>query len=282
MFHRDILSELQTWRINPRRKPLILRGPRQVGKTSVVHLFGKEFSHYLYLNLEQKEDRQIFENNASTKAILEALFFQKNIPFSEASKALLFIDEIQELPSALNQLRYFYEEFPEICVVAAGSLLETIFNPKLSFPVGRVEYRVVRPVSFPEFLGAMGENQAKSILQNEIVPDYALPKLYNLFHRYALIGGMPEIVKIYAETRDLTLLKPTYEGLLVSYLEDIEKYTSGNAQTNQVRHVARQMFSEAGKRIKFEGFGQSNYRSREMGEAFRILEKAFLLLHLLP
>jgi len=277
MFQREILQELLVWKQKNGRKPLIIRGPRQVGKTSLIHLFSKSFKHYLYFNLERPEDRIPFQEIASTKALLEALFFSKSLPFKELENSLLFIDEVQEMPKIINQLRYFYEDFPGLAVICAGSLLETLFTRNLPFPVGRVEYKIVRPVSFAEFLMAMGENQAIEVFSQVPIPTYALPKLFELFHRYALLGGLPEIIKTYVESKDLVLLQPIYESIFLTYQDDIEKYASGSAQIQQIRHVVKQMFFEGGKRIKFEGFGNSNYRSREMGEAFRILERAFII-----
>ena len=195
------------------------------------------------------------------------------------SKTLLFIDEIQEVPEALNILRYFYESAPSIAVIAAGSMLETLFNKNIHFPVGRVEYKVMRPVSFPEFLAAMGETAALEQLQKIPLANFAHSKLLQLFHTYALIGGMPEIVHHYVQHKDLTALAPLYDSLITAYLDDVEKYAGNPSQVLHIRHAIRSSFLMAGKRIKFEGFGNSNYRSREMGEALRALEKA-LLLHL--
>ncbi|RYY09875.1 MAG: DUF4143 domain-containing protein, partial [Chitinophagaceae bacterium] len=159
------------------------------------------------------------------------------------------------------------------------SMLETLFSNNISFPVGRVEYLVIHPVSFPEFLGAIGEKAALAQLRQIPFADFAFEKLMQLFRTYCLVGGMPEVVKHYAANRDLTALSGIYESLIVSYLDDVEKYASGSLQANYIRHAIRASFAEAGKRIKFQGFGNSNYKSREMGEALRALEKA-LILHL--
>jgi uncharacterized protein len=279
MFQRNILSELSKWVKRADRKPLVLRGARQVGKTTAVNIFAKNFSQYIYLNLEIPGDRKPFEEFTSIDTLIQTLFIQKNIAYSKKENTLLFIDEIQELPEALNILRYFYEQEPGIPVIAAGSLLETIFNAKISFPVGRVEYLVVRPVSFPEFLFATNEMIALKQLENFPMNDFAYDKLLSLFHMYALIGGMPEIVKNYAANKDITDLGRIYNLLITSYMDDVEKYAFGNTQVQQIRHAIKSSYTEAGKRIKFEGFGGSNYRSKEMGEALRTLEKA-LLIHL--
>ncbi|MHA4811671.1 ATP-binding protein [Flavitalea flava] len=282
MFHRNILSELEKWSEKTTRKPLVLRGARQVGKTTVVHEFAKRFDKYIYLNLEVEADRKPFETLREIHSLIQAIFLSRNMRVAEGGNTLLFIDEIQEVPEAFNMLRYFYEEYPAIRVIAAGSLLETIFNRGLSFPVGRVEFMVIRPVSFPEFLGALGESAALEQLSQIPVNDFAHEKLLGLFHTYAIIGGMPEIVRVYAETRDLTSLGSLYEQLIAAYIDDVEKYARNNSLLQVIRHCIRVSFTEAGKRIKFQHFGRSNYNSKEVGEALRTLEKTFLLSLLYP
>lgn len=275
MFERDILYQLEQWAEKPERKPLILRGARQVGKTTAVELFSGNFDKFIKLNLELKRERELFEHNYSADELVTALHLYKNM--SRGGKTLLFIDEIQNSPEAVAMLRYLYEETSDIYVIAAGSLLESLLNIHISFPVGRVEYLLVHPCSFQEFLKATGEKENLSALRSGPVPAYAHHTLYNLFRTFTLIGGMPEIVHNYASLRDITGLATTYEGLITSYLDDVEKYASGSSMTNIIRHVIRNSFTAAGSRIKFEGFGNSNYRSREVGEAFRILEKTLLL-----
>lgn len=276
MYYRSIIPELESWKISETRKPLILRGARQVGKTTVVNLFSSRFKQYIYINLERLEDAELFQKHRRFGTLVEAIFFVKNKDIREQD-TLLFIDEIQAVPAAINLLRYFYEDFPWLHVIAAGSLLETIMKENVSVPVGRVEYKVLRPVSFREFLIATGENAALREYDNIPVRDFAHEKLLELFHRYVLIGGMPEIVKHYAEHKNLTALLPIYESLQVSFLNDVEKYARNTSQVNIIRHVISAMPYQAGNRIKFENFGQSNYGSREVSEAMRIIEKAMLL-----
>jgi predicted AAA+ superfamily ATPase len=277
MFKRLLINELEKWVIGADRKPLVIRGARQVGKTTVVNQFAGQFDQYIYLNLELKENKAPFEEFTTIETLVQTLFFIKNKKFEIKNKTLLFIDEIQEVPGALNILRYFYESEPGIAVIAAGSMLETIFNKNISFPVGRVEYKVMRPVSFPEFLAAMNETAALEQLQKVPISAFVHTKLLQLFHTYALIGGMPEIVNHYIQHKDLTSLGSIYDSLITSYLDDVEKYAASASQVLHFRHVIRNSFSQAGKRIKFEGFGNSSYRSREMGEALRTIEKALLL-----
>lgn len=279
MFKRDILVELKKWRVREGRKPLIIRGARQVGKTTVVRQFSADFKEFIYLNLELPEDRKPFEEFSNFQTLLQAIFFQKNKPLTGRSNTLVFIDEIQEVPEALQHLRYFYEDAPDIPTVAAGSMLESLFNPTISFPVGRVEYMVIQPASFPEFLAAIGETAALEQVLTLPAAAFAHDALLKLFRTYCLIGGMPEIVAHYAAQKDLAALAPIYESLLVSYLDDVEKYATRSTQIDYIRHAIRASFAEAGKRIKFQNFGNSSYKSREMGEALRTLEKA-LLIHL--
>ena len=280
MFLRSIQKVLDQWREAPNCKPMVLRGARQVGKTTAVHTFARQFDQYLYFNLELPREREVFQNFQDVDTLLPALFFLKNKTLGNLEQTLLFIDEIQEMPEVMSILRYFHEQVPGLAVVAAGSLLETLFNPQANFPVGRVTYRVVRPVSFPEFLAAIGENAALQQLQQIPLADFAHPKLLQLFHTYALLGGMPEVIQHYAQYRDLTALAPIYESLIAAYLDDVEKYATLPSQVQYIRHAIRSVFVEAGHRIKFQGFGQSNYGSREMSEALRTLEKA-LLIHLI-
>ena len=282
MFKRVLLKELEKWRKNTPRKPLVIRGARQVGKTTLVNQFAKQYEQYIYLNLELVEDKEPFENFTSIENLISTIFFLKNKTLSKKSNTLLFIDEIQEVPKALNTLRYFYELAPEISVIAAGSMLETLFDKNISFPIGRVEYKVIRPVSFPEFLSAIGETAALDQLTQVPFAPFAQTKLLKLFHTYALIGGMPEIVQHYAAHKDLSQLVSIYDSLISGYIQDVEKYAKTDAQILHIRHCIQSSFSQAGKRIKFEGFGNAPYKSREMGESLRTLEKALLIQLIYP
>jgi predicted AAA+ superfamily ATPase len=282
MFKRVLLKELDKWRQNTPRKPLVIRGARQVGKTTLVNQFANQYEQYIYLNLELVEDKEPFENFISIENLISTIFFLKNKSLSKKTKTLIFIDEIQEVPKALNTLRYFYELAPEISVIAAGSMVETLFDKNISFPIGRVEYKVIRPVSFPEFLSAVDETAALDQLTQIPLAPFAQNKLLQLFHIYALIGGMPEIVQHYASHKDLSALAPIYDSLISGYIEDVEKYAKSNAQILHIRHCIQSSFSQAGKRIKFEGFGNAAYKSREMGESLRTLEKALLIQLIYP
>ncbi|HUB60383.1 MAG TPA: AAA family ATPase, partial [Puia sp.] len=258
------------WSKDPYRKPLVLRGARQVGKTTAVAAFAKNFKQYIYLNLENPADRDAFILTKGIQALVESIFISKGKDTQHGGDTLVFIDEIQQVPGALNMLRYFYEEYPQIKVIAAGSLLETILNKNTQVPVGRIDYRVMRPVSFPEFLGAIDKKQALRELRKIPVNGFAHSTLLGLFHTYALIGGMPEVVNRYASTNSVSSLSPVYEQLIKSYMDDVEKYGRNDTLIKVIRHCIRACFTEAGKRIKFQHFGQSQYNSREIGESLRL------------
>lgn len=276
MFYRNIISELNEWSERKNRKPLVLRGARQVGKTTAVHFFAQKFGSYIHLNLEKPADRTIFETSQPFSYILDSIFFLKKKPRIE-NNTLIFIDEIQYCPEAVALLRYFYEEAPQLHVIAAGSLLESLIDRNISFPVGRVEYLAVRPCSFTEFLGALDEKTFQEALKQWPFPLYAHQPLASLFNRYAFIGGMPAAVADYAQNNNLDGLQKIYQSLLAGYIDDVEKYANRNSTIQYIRHILRTGFKYGGQRIKFERFGESEYRSREMGEAFRTLEKTMLL-----
>lgn len=282
MFQRKLLNELTIWRNSSSRKPLIIRGARQVGKTTLVHLFSKQFKQYIYLNLEVESDKKLFQNNPPIHELVNAIFYLKEKVLSLKSDTLLFIDEIQEVPNALNLLRYFKEEIPELPVIAAGSVLESLLGKTHSFPVGRVNYMILRPVSFEEYLLAKGEQQSLEQLTRIPYNSYAFDKLMTLFHEYAFIGGMPEIVANFIDHGDKTSLKSLYQSLLNGYIEDTEKYDQTDHQTQLLRFCLQQIPYNSGKRITFQGFGNSNYKSREIGEALRALEKTHLIQLIYP
>lgn len=276
MFSREAIKGLQAWAAEKDRKPLVLRGVRQSGKTSLIKIFSGDFDHFIYFDLEKGDQRRLFEEERPFSECIDAMFFLSNIERNKG-KTLIFIDEIQNSPAAVSKLRYFYEEAKDLYVVAAGSLLETLIERRISFPVGRVDFMPVRPCSFDEFLLITGEEKSHQVLSVFPPPEYAHEKLINLFRLYTILGGMPEILAEFAESRDLQRLQKIYSRLIVSYEDDVEKYARNQTQAKVIRSIIGSAFNYAGKRITFDKFGGSVYRSREMGEAFRTLEKAYLL-----
>jgi len=277
MFQREILENLKKWAAKSKRKPLIMRGARQVGKTTLVHEFAKQFGIYLYLNLENKRAKALFEENFSMDELVSQIFLFCNKPREQGKSVLLFIDEIQYSPAAVARLRYFYEDVPEIFVIAAGSLLETLISTQISFPVGRVEYLAVRPCSFCEFLVAMGETELEKAVKNHAIPNAIHSKAMSLFNTFTFIGGMPEIVAHFAENRDFVSLNDIYDTLLTSYRDDVEKYAKNDTMKHIIRYILKEGWGYALQRITLGNFANSSYKSREMSEAFRTLEKTMLL-----
>ena len=276
MISRRILQDFRAWRAREDRKPLVLRGARQVGKTTVVNRFGTEFRQFVALNLDHARDREIFDQEMPLDRTLEAIFFTSGGNPAEPD-TLLFLDEVQSSPHAIRLLRDFAEERPDLPVIAAGSLLEVALDRyRASFPVGRVEFLWLYPLNFAEYAAAAHEGSADPLARIPC-PGHAAPVLRHLFHDYALVGGMPEIVASWLRRRDIRSLARLYEGLLVSFTDDAAKYATSPARLAQLRHVIEAAPLVAGERITYQGFGASNYRSREMGEALRTLERAMLL-----
>ena len=276
MISRNIISDLRDWSKRKKRKPLVLRGARQVGKTTLVDEFGEDFEIYLKLNLEEPEHIQLFETYKNMDTLLTGIYLVNGVERKDAL-TLLFIDEIQNSPRAVSLLRYFYEKTPWLYVIAAGSLLENLIGTQISFPVGRVEYLAVHPCSFNEFLGAMENIELQKVQRTGEIPESVHSIAINLFNQYALVGGMPEVVADYAENKDILALGRIYNALLSGYQDDMEKYAPTDSMRHILRHILKTGWNYAGQRIKFERFGESDYRSREVGEAFRLLEKAMLL-----
>lgn len=275
MFKRYVLLELERWRNDELRKPLVLRGPRQVGKTTVVNEFGKSFANYLYYNLEDAADRAVLEMQLPMDGLVSLLFARRNT-MRRHGQTLLFIDEIQNSPQTIARLRYFYEQCPDLHVIAAGSLLENLVDMKVSFPVGRVEYMALRPCSFREFLGALGKENLLYFIDNPSLSHVCHDELMSFFNQYTIVGGMPEIVQRYAMHRDVLAMDSTYESLLQSYRDDVEKYVRGSKLTEVVRFILSYGWAMAGQIVTLGRFGGSEYNAREVGEAFRLLEKAMV------
>lgn len=277
MYKRELHQKLEEWKDNPHRKPLVLRGARQVGKTTLVKEFGKSFDHFITLNLELNADAEIFRNNASVDEIIDYLFLRHHIQKDQHQKILLFIDEIQEEEAAIATLRYFYEEMPWLYVIAAGSRLQTLIKKHISFPVGRVEYLTLRPFTFLEYIEAVEGDEWGEKIRQLRVESLLHQEMMNHFNRYALIGGMPEAVAHYAQHQDLAALSPIYRSLQTGYAEDVERYSKGNNQTAVMRHILRYGWAAAGQAVTFNRFAGSSYTSTQVHEAMDVLQRAFIL-----
>ena len=252
---RAITDFLFQWKDSLNRKPLIVRGARQVGKTYTIDEFGKKnFDTYVKINLEETPElKEVFKTNDVTEIIQTIeLFMGERLT---GGKVLLFIDEIQACPEAITSLRYFYEKMPALHVVSAGSLLDHLLN-KLSYsmPVGRVEFAYMYPMSFDEFLMALGETQLSNYLN-----DFSFQKklsfsihnrLLKLIRLYYFVGGMPEAVKIYRESQSLHDVERVHESILKSLEFDFAKYGSRNQQALLIK-LLRFIPKGIGRKFKY-------------------------------
>lgn len=281
MLDRNALTYLTNWSKDDRRKPLLLRGARQVGKTSLVRELGrKQFAYYFELNLEDRNLSRNFRTPMSLDHFIEVLRLNLNIDVKKPN-SLLFIDEIQEIPWILELFRFFYENHPEIAVIGSGSLLEVKLKQlKISIPVGRIENKYLFPLSFYEFLKAVKENELIEYLNNvsssSIIPEPIHQKAISLYHKYSILGGMPEVVNEYVKSKSNTNIAKIKNDLLITYLDDASKYAS-STQEIFIQHVLENAPNFAGCRFSYAKFANSNYGSSNIKNAFEVLSKAMLI-----
>jgi predicted AAA+ superfamily ATPase len=278
--NRLAFAYLMEWKQREKRKPLVLRGARQVGKSYLVEAFAKrEFAASLTVNADR--DRAFLrgivqEPPARMVQLLELEYGQRIIP----GTTLLFFDEIQAVPEFLARLRYFYEEIPDLHVIAAGSLLDFVLEEhSFSMPVGRIEYLHLGPMTFGEFLDATG-NERWSVFLNafgckETMPDTAHQTLLRLFRTYLALGGMPEAVETYARTYSLLEADRVKESILGTLRDDFAKY---GQRVNHERLL--KMFSRlpvmVGQRFKFANVSRED-SARDLGRSLHLLELARLV-----
>lgn len=277
MYKRQIINQLNAWKAKDTRKPLILRGARQVGKTTCVKDFGKTFDHFIYLNLETEDDAGLFRKYSNVGDIINFLFLRHHIRKTSPGTTLLFIDEIQEEERAVALLRYFYEQAPWLYVIAAGSRLQTLGKRHISFPVGRVEYMTLRPFSFREYLAAIDGEEWAAALDGAEIDAMTHEQLIKRFNQYALIGGMPEAVANFISSNDIESVSTIYRSLQTGYAEDVERYAKSETQRNVMRHILMHGWASAGQTITFAKFAGSDYSSTQVHEAMDILQKSFIL-----
>ena len=274
---RSIEAELIRWKDSENRKPLMLRGARQVGKTFIVNRFSRNFEHFIEINLERPRERELFTHFNTGQELFERILLYKGRKV-ETDQTLLFIDEIQHSSEAIRSLRYLFEDVKELRVIAAGSLLE-VFSKRegFSFPVGRVKNLFLYPVNFLEYLKAKNPPLAENLLNLDLTEETTHHDLLlETFNEYAFLGGMPEALALYLETGSYSIIREIYDAIFMGYLEDVEKY-SNIAKAKYLTHAIDRAPLYAGERITYEKFGESSYRSREMKEAFDILERALIV-----
>ena len=277
MFERDLITQMRQWSSRSPHKPLVIRGARQVGKSTLVREFGKEFDVFIELNLDLSDDAAIFQRTDKVEDIWQYLCLRNRIVSDPDKRMLLFIDEIQEVPEAVGMLRYFYEKMPWLYVITAGSRLQSLLKKRVSFPVARVEYLNLRPFSFMEYINAMEGAQWKDMLAQQSVPELMHEQMMNRFNQYALIGGMPEAVSTYADYHDIERLSPIFNSLLKGYNEDVERYAKNEDQVRIIRHILSTAWYSAAETITFAKFGNSSYTSTQIHEGMDCLERAYIL-----
>lgn len=252
-----------------------------MGKTSTALMFAKKnFKNVVHVNLEKAEHLALFREPISLEdfeKIVRISFQQKMVP----GETMLFLDEIQNSPALISLLRFLYEEKPALHVIAAGSLLEAkIQKEGLALPVGRVEHAYLYPMDFFEYLEAKGERGLLDFLRGvssgAATPEPVHDAAMKAFHEYAMIGGMPEIVRTFLENGSMEEIRTAYSSLLTGYIEDVHKYST-QAGAKYLAYVIEQSPLFAGTSISYEKFGGSSFKSREIGGAFDLLEKAMLL-----
>jgi len=212
----------------PGRKPLLLRGARQVGKSSAVRQLGRRFRYFVEINFDDnKEARTFFETYANPREICEQLALYCNTPIIHG-ETLLFLDEIQSCQSALGKLRYFYEKYAELHIVAAGSLLEFALEEIPSFGVGRIRSLFMYPFGFDEFLAALGEEALRDAVRaaspGKPLPEPIHRQLLRRLKTFMICGGMPEVISRYAQNRDLLSGELVLNDLIVAFKADFAKY----------------------------------------------------------
>ena len=272
---RKAYSKLINWRESPDRKPLLIRGARQVGKSHLVRRAGSTFSNMVEVNFERKpEARKIFGGDLSPRVLIPAIsayFNAELIP----GKSLLFLDEIQECPEAIKSLRYFYEECPSLHVIGAGSLLEFELA-RTGVPVGRVEFLHLHPISFLEFLSALGEVSFLEALANHPLDHPINPALHkkglDFVKLYTALGGLPEVVSAYIDGRNLDRCQEIQSQLIHSYRQDMRKYVS-RARIPHAEDIMNAIPRHWGEKFKFSKV-RDDARAFQLAEALDLLVSA--------
>jgi len=231
MFRRS-MDNLVSWKNSKDRKPLIIRGARQVGKTWLMKEFGKtNYEKYAYINFDNNERMEsLFSGNIDIERIITALQIETGVKI-EAQNTLIIFDEVQEVPSALTSLKYFCENTPEYHIIAAGSLLGVALHPGTSFPVGKVEFLDLYPLDFLEFLSAMGNDELVKLLVSK---DFSLitsfkGKYIDLLKQYYYIGGMPAVVASFIEASDYGKVRQLQKEILMAYEQEFSKHAPNEA-----------------------------------------------------
>ena len=276
---RKIDTELENWKDLPQRKPLMLRGARQVGKSSSVKNLSKQFQYFVEINFEENPNYQaIFDKGLTPIEICEQLAVVTNTPII-SGKTLLFFDEIQSCLPAISSLRYFYEKLPDLHLIAAGSLLEFALAELPSFGVGRIRSIFMFPFSFEEFLLAFKENSLLNVLDKatpeQTIPDIIHQKLKKYLKKFLIIGGMPEAVNSYVANGDLLEVQRVLEDLTQSIEVDFAKYKN-RVSTAKIREVFNAVVQQVGNKFTYS-YPNATLNNIQIKEALELLTLAGLV-----
>ena len=279
IMQRDIEKDLKKWFDTPDRRPLLVRGARQVGKSYTVRTFGQEhFSNTVEVNFEQRpEYSSCFETLVPPEIIDRlSILTRQNI---HPGKTLLFLDEIQKCPPAITSLRYFYEQLPHLHVIAAGSLLDfTLTSEQIGVPVGRVQYLYMKPLSFAEFLSALAENKARSfVAEGDLAKTGPAihEHLISLVKKYMFTGGMPSVVNRFLEQNAVASCLDIQTSITQTFRDDFGKYAkkAGHAHIEKVFLSSAKM---VGRRFKYSQVDPET-KSRDLKDALYLLERAGIM-----
>lgn len=281
MYYKRIIdSYLSEWASRPSHKPILLRGARQVGKSTAVRHLGEQFKYYVEINLEkQPAYKTLFSNNLDVTQIVPQMAAMCGIPIIP-NETLLFIDEIQDCKEAIMALRFFKEDLPDLHVIAAGSLLEFVLDDIPTFGVGRIHSMFMFPMTFDEFLLANGENlllDARN--QASSTSPLAVPlheKLIGLMRRFLLVGGMPEAVAKWVETHDYLQCQEVQDDILTGYEADFPKYKK-KVDPQLLSSTMKSAAMQATKKFVYARV-PGEYKTAEVKKALELLTKAGILI----
>lgn len=278
---RQLITDLLAWKNKRKRKPLILQGARQVGKTWLMKEFGATaFEQVAYINFEDSVRLQsTFKDDFDIPRLITVFEIESGISIN-ASNTLIILDEIQEAENGLTALKYFYEKAPQYFVIAAGSLLGVSIQKNKTFPVGKVDFLTLRPLSFCEFLINLDEAQLADVVNNKkwnIINNFH-DKLINYLRYYYYIGGMPEAVSTYIQTKDFKEVRVIQKNIMEGYINDFAKYAP-NEIVPKIRLVWQSILAQLGKENKKFIYGQlkQGARAKDFETAINWLANAGLI-----
>ena len=283
---RKILQSLQNWKQNPNRKPLIIKGARQVGKTWAMKHFGEQsFKQVAYINFDNNPRmKTLFSGDYDINRLILGLKIESGVDI-KAHNTLIIFDEVQEVPQALASLKYFYENAPEFYIVSAWSLLGVSLHHQVSFPVGKVDFLPLYPMDFHEFLRAMGKQDLVELLN---LKDWSLisamkSRYIELLRQYYFVGGMPEAVKVFIETQNFDAVRQVQKNLLMAYEQDFSKHIRDGQTVQKVRsiwHAIPEQLAKENKKFIYANL-QKGARSKDYEIALQWLKDSGLV-HSVP